>query len=271
MGRLITINRETAPEYRWADLLAEAVSQPGIIAKCYILFWNYSLGNQMAALAQCRARGLAVGPINSYGGWQALGRQVRKGERAIWLCQPITCRRQPNDGDDQTADAYTRFIWKPRWFVLAQTDGAEYVPPELPGWDRERALAVLGITEETFCHLDGNCQGYSKPGRVLAINPVAAHPARTLLHEIAHIELGHHDMSRKLPAPLMEVEAEAIAYLVGEALGLDGADESRGYVQHWLRDARIEEPTARRMSHAADAILRAGRPLPAASTISKAA
>jgi hypothetical protein len=58
----------------------------------------------------------------------------------------------------------------------------------------------------------------------------------------------------------MEVEAEATAYLVGEALGLAGAEDSRGYVQHYLRKgARIEEATARRIYKAADAILHAGR------------
>jgi hypothetical protein len=263
MVALITSTRETAPEYRWADLLAEAVGQPGTISQCYSLFWNYSMGNMLAALHQCLMRGIQPGPINTFLGWKQLDRQVRKGERAMWLCMPITWRRQPNDRDDQddqTADIYTRFTWRPRWFVLGQTDGAEYTPPELPGWDRERALAALGITEEPFSHMNGNAQGYSRPGRVLAINPLAEHPARTLLHEVAHILLGHLDTSRDLPAAVMEVEAEATAYLVGEALGLVGADDSRGYVQHYLaKGAHIEETTARRIYKTADAILHAGR------------
>src|SRR5215204_3091240 len=74
-----------APEYRWADLLQAAVNEPGSIARCYSAFWSYSLGNQLAALSQCQVRGIQPGPINTYGGWQALGRQVQKGERAVWL------------------------------------------------------------------------------------------------------------------------------------------------------------------------------------------
>jgi hypothetical protein len=100
------------------------------------------------------------------------------------------------------------------------------------------------VREEPFAHLNGNCQGYSKPGRVLAINPVAAHPARTLLHELGHIVCGHFDVSATLEGPTMEVEAEAVAYLCADALGLGGADEA----------------VCRRIFKAADAILQAGRP-----------
>jgi hypothetical protein len=265
---VLTPARQDAPELRWADLLTEAVSQPGIVARCYSVFWNYSLGNQLAALSQCQARGIQPGPINTYAGWQALGRRVQKGQRAVWLCQPITRKRQHddvNDLDDQTADVYTRFVWKPRWFVLTQTDGAEYVPPELPGWDRARALAALDVREEPFTHLEGNCQGYSKPGRVLAINPVAAHPERTLLHELGHIILGHFDERGDLPRVMKEVEAEGLAYLGADALGLGGADEGRGYIQHYLtRGGRLDEATTRAIFKATDAILRAGRPITAA-------
>ena len=252
-----------APEYRWADLLQAAVKEPGTVARCYSLFWSYSLGNQLAALQQCALRGLEPGPINTYPGWQALGRQVRKGERALWLCQPVTCRRD-DEGADEASDLYTRFIWRPRWFVLSQTDGADYTPPVLPDWDGARALAALDVRQEPFTDPDGNTQGYSAPSRVLAINPVAAHPARTLLHELGHIVCGHHDLSRDLPAPVMEVEAEGVSYLCADALGLGGADEARGYLQHYLaKGGRLDEPTARRIFKAADAILRAGRPVEA--------
>jgi hypothetical protein len=117
------------------------------------------------------------------------------------------------------------------------------------------------VREEPFRHLDGNCQGYSKPGRVLAISPVAAHPERTLLHELGHIVCGHLDDGCELPKATREVEAESVAYLGADALGLGGAEESRGYIQSWMaHGGRIDEPTARRIFRAIDAILRAGRP-----------
>jgi len=48
--------------------------------------------------------------------------------------------------------------------------------------------------------------------------------------------------------------------LCAAALGVDGAEYSRGYLQHWLRGGEIPERSAQRIFKSADAILRAGRP-----------
>ena len=50
---------------------------------------------------------------------------MRKGERAISLCMPVTIKRVRN-GADESADEsqmFTRFVYRPNWFVLAQTNG----------------------------------------------------------------------------------------------------------------------------------------------------
>ena len=88
---------------KWTELLEMAVKQPGVLMKAYSAFHGYSLGNQILAMVQCQMRGIEPGPINTYPGWQKLGRQVRKGEKAIWLCMPLT-RKIKNEasGDEQT-------------------------------------------------------------------------------------------------------------------------------------------------------------------------
>src|SRR5262245_30105263 len=96
----------------------------------------------------------------------------------------------------------------------------------------------------------------------IAINPLAQMPAKTTFHELAHIELGHtseavHD-SETLPRNLKEVEAEAVALLCLESLGMDGAEYCRGYIQNWLAGAEIPERSAQRVFSAADKILKAG-------------
>src|SRR5215813_12771817 len=75
---------------KWSALLVEAVNKPGLIMDAYSAFHNYSIGNQILAIAQCQLRGLEPGPINTFPGWQALGRNVIRGERALTLCMPIT-------------------------------------------------------------------------------------------------------------------------------------------------------------------------------------
>ena len=67
---------------KWSALLVEAVNKPGLIMKAYSAFHQYSIGNQLLALVQCQVRGLQPGPINTFPKWQALGRYVKRGERA---------------------------------------------------------------------------------------------------------------------------------------------------------------------------------------------
>jgi hypothetical protein len=259
---------------KWSALLVEAVNKPGLIMDAYTAFHHYSIGNQLLALVQCQMRGLEPGPINTFPGWQALGRNVKRGERALILCMPITCKQRNEESADTADEAngertFTSFMHKARWFVIGQTIGEEFTPARLPEWDASRALAALYIEQIAFTDTDGNCQGYARK-RQIAINPVAQLPHKTLFHEAAHIILGHTteaeftDMERT-PKNLREVEAEAVALLCCEALNLDGADYCRGYIQNWLCPAlgynaeAIPEKSAQKIFRAADQILRAGR------------
>jgi antirestriction protein ArdC len=257
---------ERHEEIQFRQLLEEAVTKPGTLMKAYSLFWNYSLGNQILALVQANRRNIPLGPIASFNRWKELGRYVRRGERAIELCMPVTCKRTVKeddaDGNDgETEITYKRFVFRRNWFMLSQTDGKDYVPPAIPSWDRARALATLGVDEIPFEMMNGNCQGYAK-GRQIAINPVAQHPAKTTFHELAHVELGHtseavHD-SEALPRSLKEVEAESVAFLCLDSLGMDGVEYCRGYIQSWLQGATIPERSAQRIFAVADKILKAG-------------
>src|SRR5205085_3803168 len=135
----------TSAQANWAELLRRAVAEPGLINRAYSAFHNYSVGNQLLALVQCEERGLQPGPIATYQRWQEQGRQVRRGERALWLCMPLKCKRR-NEATDEAQEFITAFVYRPRWFVLAQTEGEELPSLSLPDWDKARALAALDIT-----------------------------------------------------------------------------------------------------------------------------
>jgi hypothetical protein len=253
----------------WSRLLVEAVNKPGLVMSAYTAFHNYSLGNQVLALFQCHERGLKPGPLDTYPGWQRKGRSVKRGEKALTLCMPITCKRNAEDNkDDDDARLITAFVYKPRWFVLDQTEGEDIELPTLPKWKVKLALAELDIEMIPFEHMDGNCQGYARK-RQTAINPVAQLPEKTLFHELAHCVLGHtaeadFTDTERTPKSLREVEAEAVALLCCESLGLEGATFCRGYIQHWLEqggadDSSIPEKSAQKIFRAADQILKAGR------------
>jgi hypothetical protein len=265
-------SRQSADILKWSALLVEAVNKPGLIMKAYSNFHSYSLGNQLLALVQCQMRGLQPGPINTFPKWRELGRHVKRGERALLLCMPITCKRR-DETTDERADGehtFTSFAYKARWFVLTQTEGEELQPQVIPDWDAKRALAALAIDQIPFDSTDGNCQGFARK-RQIAINPVAQLPHKTLFHELAHVVIGHTTEAdfadtEKTPRNLREVEAEAVALLCCESLELEGADYCRGYLQNWLYQgvgfdaSAIPEKSAQKIFRAADQILRAGRP-----------
>jgi hypothetical protein len=257
----------------WSMLLTEAVNKPGLLMKAYSTFHNYSIGNQLLTVLQCKLRGLPLGPINTFPGWEALGRRVKRGERALTLCMPITLKRREAETDNKTESqeegTFTSFVFKRRWFVLSQTEGEEFITPAVPEWNGERALVTLNIQVIPFDLTDGNSQGFARK-RQIAISPVAQLPHKTLFHEVAHVLLGHTTEldftdGEHTPINLREVEAESVALLCCEALDLEGSEFCRGYIQDWLtRGNRIEasvipERSAQKIFRAADQILRAGR------------
>ena len=112
-------------------------------------------------------------------------------------------------------------------------------PPLIPEWNEQKALGALNIQRVEFEDLDGNTQGYAKRGGKIAVSPIAALPHKTLFHEIAHslLHCGDGDLSdtENTPHDVREVEAEAVALLCCESLGLPGAEFSRGYIQAFLK------------------------------------
>lgn len=265
---------ERRPMVSWAALLDEAVKQPGFIHEAYSRFHNYSLGNQLLVLYQCFERALPLGPLASYRKWKELGRHVKKGEKALTLCMPLTCKRtktvQRDDGTEREEQfTYTHFTLKNHWFVLSQTEGAEFQPLPIPEWGEQKALQTLSIKRIPFEDLDGNTQGYARRGGKIAINPLAALPHKTLFHELAHclLHCQETDMTdtNQTPRDVAEVEAEAVALLCCESLNLPGAEFSRGYIQSWGNGKAISERSAQRVFHAANRILRAGQEIAGSS------
>jgi antirestriction protein ArdC len=252
-------------EMKMSTVLANAVNEPGKIMAAYNAFYGYSFGNQLLAFMQCIARDIPLGPIATYKAWSEKGRQVTKGQKAISLCMPVSCKVKDTDKKtgEEKEKGFTRFVFRNRWFVLAQTEGPEMEMPKVPAWDEATALAALKIERVSFEHPNGNVQGYATTERKVAVNPLAQLPLKTLFHELGHIMLGHTDVTAhdfgELPRDIKEVEAESVALLCLAALNLPGQEYCRGYIQSWLKGQEIPEKSAQKIMHAADVILKAGR------------
>ena len=94
---------------------------------------RYSLRNVLTLLHQANERGMTLTDVDTYKGWQARGRQVRRGENALRIRRPIG--RENDDAedsqtnDDVDADEATpsrkAFRMAPR-FDISQTDAGTH-------------------------------------------------------------------------------------------------------------------------------------------------
>ncbi len=242
----------------WEKLLDEALTAPGDMQGMYDRFYNYSFLNQI----YLRLQGVAE-PIATYKRWQAIGRQVLKGSKAKEIIRPIFAKL--NEAEGETEPQIIGFKPVRCIFTLSQTEGEELPPVTLPEWNVDTALEKLGIRRVPFDELNGNVQGFSR-GHDISINPVAVNPAKTLIHEIGHVVLGHtapESLSKYVThRGVKEFQAEATAYLtMNELQQLDEetAARSRGYVQGWLEGERPPDKAIREVFRATDLILKAGR------------
>lgn len=249
----------------WNQLMEEALTAPGQLGNVYNRLHEYSFGNNLLFLSQ----GVRE-PVASWKRWQSLGRHVLQGARAKQVIVPIIIKdrreeAEESDGANAPDKRVVGFKLVRGVFALSDTDGPELPPVQLPTWDLQHALATLAIKQVPFQGLNGNIQGYAVE-REIAINPIAAHPEKTLFHELGHVVLGHTVASSlgeyATHRGLMEFQAESTAYLSLNEVGRmdeETASHSRGYIRHWLQDERPGERAIRLVFAATDQILRAGR------------
>lgn len=139
-----------------------------------------------------------------------------------------------------------------------------------PEWDADRAVQTLGIT--WFDHWPGeppasDTDGLSSPEGIW-IKPTALMPVKTVAHELGHQLCGHNKFLNKtfgfglmdVLTAMVEIEAESVALLVVDALGLeDEAESARHYIAMWRatidgtptpkgREARIKQAAQRILS-----------------------
>jgi hypothetical protein len=147
-------------------------------------------------------------------------------------------------------------------FDVAQTDGAPLPQPSEAQGDPGEATVSLraaitshGIALEYSDDL-GGALGLSCGGRIRVLAGLsAASEFAVLCHEFAH-ELLHRADDRPASRTTRELEAEAVAFVVGEAVGLDVAEASRDYIHLYYGDRDALAASLDRISRTASFILR---------------
>lgn len=204
------------------------------VLKVMARFHKYSWSNQLLISLQ-RPDATRVAGFRT---WLSTGRAVRRGEKGIAILAPLL-KRQQNEADDDEARRVvgfrTVFV-----FDVSQTDGeplpAFTRPTGDPGPTVVRLSAFLesrGIACDLVPTVSGapTALGASFGGRIEVRDDLS--PAETLttfLHEAAH-ELLHRDPAvGRLTHAIRELEADAVACVVAEALGLQAVQATADYI-----------------------------------------
>ncbi len=211
-------------------------------------FHNYSFGN-ILEIARQKPNATRVAGLYA---WNQLGRKVRKGERGIRILAPMIGIRRKKDSEaekDITRQNQPVLVGFRNAYVfdVSQTEGAELpalterVKGEVGAY-RERLIdftIAQGIQLE-FKDSIAPALGMSYGGRI-AIFP-GQEPAEefsTLVHELAHEMLHKAERRTATTKTVRETEAEAIAFVVSQTIGLDAGRSSADYIQLYHGNAAL--------------------------------
>ncbi len=210
-------------------------------------FHSYSFGN---VLEIARQRPTATRVAGMYA-WNQLGRRVKKGEKGIRILAPIIgIKRKPDaEAEKDITKQNTRVLVGFRnayVFDVEQTEGVEL--PAMRevygdvGENHDRLVSFIerqGI-ELVYSENIAPALGMSYGGRI-AIQPgqSKAETFATLLHELAHEMLHKAERRTTTTKVVRETEAEAIAFVVGKAVGLEVGTASADYIALYHGNASL--------------------------------
>jgi len=206
-------------------------------------FRRYSWHNVMLIASQ-KANATHVAGFHA---WHKLGRFVKKGEKGILILAPIIRKRTEDNVEAESDDSsvgvgfHTAYV-----FDISQTEGEPL--PEIssvngdPREYRERLakfVAEQGIALEYSDDI-APARGMSQGGKIVLLpGQSSAEEFATLAHETAH-EMMHRDERRSSTTKrIRETEAEAVAFVVCSAVGLETGSAAQDYIGLYGGDAKL--------------------------------
>jgi len=212
-------------------------------------FHRYSLHNLLLIVSQ-RPDATRVAGFHT---WKQLGRNVKKGAKGIMILAPVVLRKSKEEAtseeDQSKAAVYFHAVYvfdqmdtegKPLSELgSAQGDPAGYTE-KLKQFIAERGIQ-LEYSDSIY-----PAQGQCSLGKIVLLpGQSAAEEYATLAHEAAHSLLHMQERRAETTKRVRETEAEAVAFVVCEAIGLK-AQNSADYIQLYSGD---EETLAESLEH----------------------
>src|ERR1700756_905893 len=206
-------------------------------------FHRYSLHNVLLIASQKPNASYVAG----FRTWKGLGRFVKKGEKGIMILAPIIRRKAQNDDEEREeiprpiAGFRAAFV-----FDIIQTDGKEL--PQIgavqgnPRQYRDQ-LRQFASSQNILVEFSADivpARGISFGGRITLLpGQSPAEEFATLAHEVAHELLHRGERRAGISKRVRETEAEATAFVVCQAVGLETGSAASDYIQLWNGDAQL--------------------------------
>jgi len=218
----------------------------------YSKFYNYSYANCILIGMQCPTASYVAG----FHKWNdEFHRTIKKGSKAIQILAP--CYKNQIEKDEDGNDTITKklaYFKTVNVFDISQTEGEDLptVCKRLQGNEvndkllqKIKSISPVPIEYE---HIDNDTLGgyFSVSEKKIVINTNGTsklHQVKTLLHEITHSILHNEEDGEQKDATRndMEIQAESVAYVVSNYLGIDTSDYSFGYVVSWSGNKNKEQ------------------------------
>ncbi|MDO5292768.1 MAG: ImmA/IrrE family metallo-endopeptidase [bacterium] len=227
-------------------------------------FPSYSINNCILIVSQCPDASFVCG----YRKWQTdFNRVVNRNEHGIMIIAPVKYKANVEElvydqnshpvldaqGNQKTEKVQREFqAFRPAYvFDVGQTTGeplptlVNLLENGVEGYEQiKEALISISPVPVSFESVDGGANGYFSPSNqciVVKANMPELQTIKTLIHEIAHAELGHGGKEDKWDRESKEVMAESVAYWVSQMLNLDTSEYSFGYISGWSKDREVTE------------------------------
>jgi len=205
-------------------------------------FHRYSFQNILLIARQCPQATRVAG----FHTWRSLGRFVKKGEKGLMILAPLV--RKVESADESDSDKQSRIVGFRAVYVfdVSQTDGAPLpmigVAEGEPGeyFSRlEHLVRDQGISLEYSAEI-APAKGMSCGKKIILLPGMApAEQFSTLVHELSH-EMLHRDARRlQTTQRVRETEAEAVAFVVCQGIGLNTNTAAQDYISLYSGDAAL--------------------------------
>jgi antirestriction protein ArdC len=223
-------------------------------------FHRYSLHNLLLIVSQ-RPDATRVTGFHT---WKQLGRNVKKGAKGIMILAPVVLRKSKEETTSEEDHSQTALGFRVV-YVFDQIDTEGEPLCELgsaqgdPAGYTERLKQFI---EERGIQLEYSdtiypAQGQCSPEKIVILpGQSAAEEYATLVHETAHSLLHMRERRAETTKRVRETEAEAVAFVVCEAIGLK-AQNSADYIHLYSGDKETLAESLEHVQRASSEILTA--------------